>query len=87
MYEIKRSYYEPYPTKRPKRGTPKYPFHDCGIGDSFFVPAKDAATSSVRAAAASYGSRHKKFRFTCEAMEDYEGQGPGTLVTRRWVRM
>jgi hypothetical protein len=85
MYQIKRSFLEPYPTKRPKRGNPKYPFHDCGMGDSFFVPEDDASIQSVRTCASKYGSRHRLFKFTCQSVTDYDGMGPGTLVTRKWI--
>lgn len=82
MYQIKRSDFGQYTPRRPKRGKPKYPFHDCGWGDSFFVPIYDATTEAVRGAAISYAGRHAGFRFSCITQKDYEGQGRGTLVTR-----
>lgn len=58
----------------------KYPFHDCDIGDSFFVPLADAKTKTVRSATTGYASHHKPLRFSCKFVKDYESRGPGTLV-------
>lgn len=77
MYEIERAYLEPFPTVPLRRGKwkSKYPFSQMGVGDSFFVPAVDANSSSVRAAASQYGLR-RSVRFRCIAEAD------GIRVTR-----
>jgi len=79
MYEIKRSYLVPYPVRRLRHRRSVYPFWDMDPGDSFFVP--EHQSRNVRQAASNYSVRWR-VSFKCERHKDYEGRGPGIVVTR-----
>jgi len=57
----------PIPEKRYK--TSKYPFSLMAVGDSFFVPIKEASPSTAQQAAQMYAKRHPGYKFVARTLK------------------
>lgn len=71
-YKIEKAVPLPTPGVQPT----KYPFAQMAVGDSFHVPIRDAAPSTVQQAAYLFSARNREFKFNTRR------DGSGTRIWR-----